>query len=896
MRCLFCCKNKPIPSISTNCYHFYGDYFCFLRLASFLEDCKKLLYTDDIKYINISDDVYLPTQSRRKEEHSMTKLKVLKRERVNRALESIFEYPLTIMEAPIGYGKTTAVWEFLASKGVPVIWTSFLSEDNTAVAFWEKLAAEISRFDEEAGSRLKSLGVPSDTPQTTRAVSIINEMDYKPNTTLVIDDFHLAKSMKVTALFRRFVMEMPDDFHIVFITRDTSNLNIAELSAKGRCNLLPQQTLRFTDKEVRDYCAFMGFTISENELKKLCEYTGGWISLIYLIMLGTQRGIPMGYNSAIDSLIENVLYNAYDERIQNFLLRLSIMDSFTAEQALFVTQEPKSEEFLKKLRRENAFITLDEALGEYKIHYVLLDFLRAKQKDEKERASLYRLLGEWHLTRKEYQAAYGNLNRAHETERILEILDDPHNVTNYFAKFEGSFEMFAATPRALLHKYPLAYLQYIGLLLISGDAEAATDGAMRLDELQAVYERKENIPSERKNRVLAEVSGMRIFAVFNNAEKMVACTDAALALLDGSPSVLFKKENEFTFGSPHFLYSYYREPGRLKETVDLMAREFPGFSRLTSGLGTGCDYLTLAEYALETGDEAAAELNAFKAIYKAKTKDQTSIGICANFTLIRLYIYQGKINEALEQLSQLESDVSKENSAIYNTTLDLIKGYASACMGRSDGIPAWLSAGDMSPAHFMYQGLAFNYIVYGKAVLLSKNYIKLEMLTEEFTQYLSILHNQLGFLHNRILGAAAKYQLYGIEAGSAELQKAFDESREDHIVLPFAEYAPNILDMIRCIAYSDSRDTYIQDVLRSCERYMESLKSVSKIELSLSAREIEILSLAAEGLKRDEIAGRLTISTGTVRTHLQNIYQKLGVSGKIAAIKKAREQKLFYFQ
>jgi LuxR family maltose regulon positive regulatory protein len=99
--------------------------------------------------------------------------------------------------------------------------------------------------------------------------------------------------MRVTELFRRFIKEMPDDFHIVFITRDTTNLDIAELSAKGLCNILPQQTLKFTDEEVRDYCAFMSFAPSEDELKKLCEYTGGWISLIYLIMLGVRQGIPI---------------------------------------------------------------------------------------------------------------------------------------------------------------------------------------------------------------------------------------------------------------------------------------------------------------------------------------------------------------------------------------------------------------------------------------------------------------------------------------------------------------------------------------------------------------------------------------------------------------------------
>lgn len=235
----------------------------------------------------------------------MKKLKALKRERVNRALESIFDYPLTIVEAPMGYGKTTAVREFLALKGVPVIWTSFLSEDDTASWFWERLAAEIGKFDEAAASRLKSLGVPADTPQTAMAIAIINEMVYKPNTTLVIDDFHLARSMRVTALFRRFVMEMPDDFHIVILTRDTTNLDITELSAKGLCNVVSQNTLRFTDSEIRDYCALMGFAAGESEIRKIGAYTGGWISLIYLIMLGMERGIPAGRNDTVNELVES---------------------------------------------------------------------------------------------------------------------------------------------------------------------------------------------------------------------------------------------------------------------------------------------------------------------------------------------------------------------------------------------------------------------------------------------------------------------------------------------------------------------------------------------------------------------------------------------------------------
>jgi two-component system, NarL family, nitrate/nitrite response regulator NarL len=52
----------------------------------------------------------------------------------------------------------------------------------------------------------------------------------------------------------------------------------------------------------------------------------------------------------------------------------------------------------------------------------------------------------------------------------------------------------------------------------------------------------------------------------------------------------------------------------------------------------------------------------------------------------------------------------------------------------------------------------------------------------------------------------------------------------------------------------------------------------------LTAREREILSIAAEGLTAREIGLRLSVSERTVTTHLGNVYRKLGVNGRIAAL------------
>ncbi len=61
---------------------------------------------------------------------------------------------------------------------------------------------------------------------------------------------------------------------------------------------------------------------------------------------------------------------------------------------------------------------------------------------------------------------------------------------------------------------------------------------------------------------------------------------------------------------------------------------------------------------------------------------------------------------------------------------------------------------------------------------------------------------------------------------------------------------------------------------------------------ALTERECEVLELMVAGLNNQEIAERLVLSLGTVKFHVSNIYQKLGVDGRVAAVKLALDRKL----
>jgi LuxR family maltose regulon positive regulatory protein len=56
-----------------------------------------------------------------------------------------------------------------------------------------------------------------------------------------------------------------------------------------------------------------------------------------------------------------------------------------------------------------------------------------------------------------------------------------------------------------------------------------------------------------------------------------------------------------------------------------------------------------------------------------------------------------------------------------------------------------------------------------------------------------------------------------------------------------------------------------------------------------TAREREILCLIARGYTNDQIAAELVVALSTVKTHINNIYRKLGVSSRAQAVRRALE-------
>jgi DNA-binding CsgD family transcriptional regulator len=85
----------------------------------------------------------------------------------------------------------------------------------------------------------------------------------------------------------------------------------------------------------------------------------------------------------------------------------------------------------------------------------------------------------------------------------------------------------------------------------------------------------------------------------------------------------------------------------------------------------------------------------------------------------------------------------------------------------------------------------------------------------------------------------------------------------------------------------DERDRSVLTVLRPHLAAIRERWERRRRVPGLTDRELEVLRLLKDGLTNKEIADRLVIATGTVRTHMENIFEKLGVHTRTAAVARA---------
>jgi DNA-binding NarL/FixJ family response regulator len=127
------------------------------------------------------------------------------------------------------------------------------------------------------------------------------------------------------------------------------------------------------------------------------------------------------------------------------------------------------------------------------------------------------------------------------------------------------------------------------------------------------------------------------------------------------------------------------------------------------------------------------------------------------------------------------------------------------------------------------------------------------------------------------------------------------ELDEDHVLeairlgvggVVLKEMAPTML--VECVRKVVAGEQWIErrSFARALDKMLRREAGLREVSAVLTPREVEVVRLAAAGLRNGAIGERLRISEGTVKVHLHNIYEKLHVDSRVALTLYAREKGL----
>jgi LuxR family maltose regulon positive regulatory protein len=126
-------------------------------------------------------------------------------------------------------------------------------------------------------------------------------------------------------------------------------------------------------------------------------------------------------------------------------------------------------------------------------------------------------------------------------------------------------------------------------------------------------------------------------------------------------------------------------------------------------------------------------------------------------------------------------------------------------------------------------------------------------------------------------------------AALAALGRSVRLAEPEGYVRIFADEGPPMPDLLKLLARQPDAPGGIGRILAAVAAADGTTPTDQSLIEPLSERELDVLRLLNGDLDGPDIARELTVSLATVRTHTQNIYAKLGVNSRRAAVRRAAE-------
>ncbi len=357
----------------------------------------------------------------------------VRRPRVSRLLAGTLDARLTLLSAPPGFGKTTALADWLVTSGVRAAWITLDERDNDPMRFLRSLSAGVLALAGSAGSDARFQPAVVDPLGAIVEVPSVLAAQREPSV-IALDDYHLVTSRDVQRAVGLMLDRLPGAVHVVIATRADPALPLARLRARGELLEVRADALRFTIDEARDFFAErIGLALSDEDLRVLLARTEGWPAVLQLagLALAARHDVTEGIRTfaathrfVLDYVTEEVLASVSGDT-QRFLLRTSILERLSGPLCEAVTGEPGGQERLEALERANLLIVpLDDERRWYRYHQLLADVLRARLRaaDPGAVAALHARASTWFEAQGDDDSAIGHALASGDLDRTARLV------------------------------------------------------------------------------------------------------------------------------------------------------------------------------------------------------------------------------------------------------------------------------------------------------------------------------------------------------------------------------------------------------------------------------------------------------------------------------------------
>lgn len=834
---------------------------------------------------------------------------LVSRQRLHQKLDYSKKCKLTQVIAPAGYGKTTAVLDWLGQCGLPSAWLSLDGEDNNPVTFWRYVCAALEGITEGAAQDTEYVFASRDMMQANIHLSILIDKlsEVSSDFLLVLDDLHLISDPSILAGLSYLIDYLPGNMHLVFISRTEPELDLARHRVKWQIQRLEEEELRFSETEIISFYHARGITLENADLEEVEDYTEGWAAALVAVTLsmaesgGTDAIRALTRSSRdIGQYLKNEVMRTWSAEKISFAMKTSILKTLSEDLCAALTGDRRGGLLLKEIYEQSGFLQdLDGRKQEYRYHYLFKSFLREllQETAPEEIPDLYARAGLWFREQGRMPEAIEHFLRGGFYQEALELIE--HEIDylidkNDYGTLLPWIGRLPAEYRDFSFKIAAIYTTYYAQI------ERYDLSKQWLDRMKALKDNCQNSSgSEESNYrqtvcIMVEANLLAREGSIGFVQLLVAAAET-----DGGKYYKMPEYHDFNIADIYF----YRCPinrltNMLKEASEQYQRVIDNYRGMISK-NPGYAPLWAGEYLYESNRLEEALPYLLKGQEEAREANCPGALVPAMVDIARIKRANGDITGAFSVLEECERRLRNSGKLHWDYLLQAFRCRLFLDAGHTDKVQEWFSDGKLHIFTEISRIREFELIVYARVLIFVNQTQDAELLLQRlltFTAENGRLHSRVEVLNLLALLAfrdnhartALKYLDESLNIGMAEgyirsyldelppmaqLLRAYIKSRRNssdgHRAKEKKSFAGNLLKQIN------------GSTLQAAEAGDEAAAGIAvKILEQLTEQEKKVLELIANAATNQEIGDKLGISLWTVKTHTGNIYGKLGLKNR----------------